>query len=129
MKNNFHQIYRFLLSGGSATLLHYSVMAFLIFLSTDPVYATAIGALCGAVFNYALQYHYTFKSRNSHLYTISIYSVAAGVALLSNSLLFILFYDFLHRGVLLSQLITTAIVTIQNYLIYKYVIFSSKEVV
>lgn len=125
---NFHQINRFILSGGSATLLHYSVMVLLMFEGIYPVYATAIGALCGAIFNYFLQYHYTFKSDKSHLHTMFAYSIAAGVAFLSNSLLFVFFYNFLNIEVILSQLVTTAIVTVQNYLLYKYFIFFSKEI-
>jgi len=128
MQINFHQMKRFILSGGSATLLHYSVMALLIVAGIDPVYATAIGALCGAIFNYILQYHYTFKSDRSHSYAVFTYSLAVLFGLLSNELIFVLFYNVLNAGVIISQLIATAVVTIQNYLVYKYLVFSPKRI-
>jgi len=127
MKVNLYQINRFILSGGSATLLHYSVMAFLIFIEVKPIYATTIGALSGAIFNYFLQYHYTFKSDKAHLHAISIYSMAAALGFVSNAVLFLILHDFLENGVIISQLITTLIVTVQNYLVYKNLVFFSKE--
>lgn len=125
---DFNQIKKFILSGGSATLLHYVVMALLILVSIDPTYATAAGALFGAIFNYILQYHYTFKSDRAHTYTILTYTLAALFGLLVNEVVFVLFYKVVNAGVIISQLSATAVVTIQNYLLYKYFVFSSKEV-
>lgn len=119
---------RFILSGGSATLLHYSVMAMLIVVGIDPVYATAVGAFVGAIFNYILQYYYTFKSDTTHIYAVFTYSLTVLFGFLSNELIFVLFYNFLNEGVIISQLSATAFVTIQNYLAYKYLVFSSKGI-
>jgi len=127
MNIDLSHIKRFLLSGGSATLLHYSVMALLIFLGIEAAYATAVGALCGAVFNYVLQYHYTFKSSKSHLETIGVYGVTVLVGLLSNEVIFIFFYHYLEQSIIISQLLTTAIVTVQNYLLYKYFVFKGNK--
>ena len=119
---------RFILSGGSATLLHYSAMALLIAVGIDPVYATAAGAFVGAIFNYILQYHYTFQSDKSHIYAIFTYSLTVLFGFLSNELIFVLFYNFLNAGIITSQLSATAVVTIQNYLVYKYLVFSPKRI-
>ena len=126
MSIDFHHIKRFLLSGGSATLLHYSVMGLLIFMGIEPMYATGIGALFGAVFNYILQYHYTFKSTRTHVKTIGVYSLTVMAGLLSNEFIFVFFYHYLDLKVIVSQLITTSIVTVQNYLMYKYLVFQRK---
>ncbi len=127
MNIDLNHIKRFLLSGGSATLLHYSVMALLIFLGIEAAHATAVGAVCGAVFNYVLQYHYTFKSNKSHLEAIGVYGVTVLVGLLSNEVIFIFFYHYLEQNVIMSQLLATAIVTIQNYLLYKYFVFKGNK--
>jgi len=123
MNIDLAHIKRFLLSGGSATLLHYSVMGVLVLAGAEPVYATGIGAFFGAVFNYVLQYHYTFRSSRSHLQAIGVYSLTVIAGLLSNEVLFILFYRYLDLSVVIAQLSTTALVTGQNYLLYKYFVF------
>ena len=108
--------------------MHYSVMALLIVADIDPVYATAAGAFVGAIFNYVLQYHYTFKSDKSHIYTLFTYSIAVLFGFLSNELIFVFFYKFLNVGVITSQLSATVVVTIQNYLVYKYFVFLPKRI-
>lgn len=103
-------------------------MAILIAVGIDPVYATAGGAFVGAIFNYIMQYYYTFKSDNTHIYAVFTYSLTVLFGFLSNELIFVLFYNFLKERVIISQLSATAVVTIQNYLAYKYLVFSSKGI-
>jgi len=103
-------------------------MAMLIVVGMDPVYATAAGALVGAIFNYIMQYYYTFKSDKTHVYALFTYSLAVLFGFLSNELIFVFFYNFLNEKVIISQLSTTALVTIQNYLAYKYLVFSSRSI-
>ena len=103
-------------------------MALSVVSGIDPVYATAIGAFIGAIFNYILQYHYTFKSDRSHIYAIFTYSLTVLFGLLSNELIFILFYNVLDAGIIISQLSATAVVTIQNYLFYKYLVFTPRRI-
>ncbi len=127
MKLNIQQIKKFILGGGSATLLHYSTMALLIFISIDPLYATTIGAFFGAILNYVLQYHYTFKSDRSHFHAILSYVASVSFGFIANTLLFALLYDKIQINLIVSQLITTAIITILNYILYKYIVFKPKE--
>ena len=103
-------------------------MAMLIVVGMDPVYATAAGAFVGAIFNYIMQYNYTFKSDKTHIYAVFTYSLAVLFGFLSNELIFVFFYNFLNVKVIISQLSTTALVTIQNYLAYKYLVFSSRSI-
>jgi len=103
-------------------------MAMLIVVGIDPVYATAAGAFAGAIFNYIMQYYYTFKSDKTHMYAVFTYSLTVLFGFLTNELIFVLFYKFLNEVVIISQLSATAVVTIQNYLAYKYLVFLSKSV-
>jgi len=120
---NLQQIKRFVLSGGSATLLHFVSMGLLIYWGMDPVWATSAGAVAGAVFNYIFQYYYTFRSDRQHRYSMLAYLIAAVLAWLSNLMLFVLFHEILGTDVITAQLITTLIVTVQNFFVYKKLVF------
>lgn len=120
---DLQQIKRFIISGGFATLLHFFVMGLLIYLGMDAVWATSIGAASGAAFNYVLQYYYTFVSDRKHLQSLAAYLIAAGLAWLTNLLVFALLHTILGAGVILSQLVATSIMTLQNYLVYKKLVF------
>jgi len=65
-----HIIYtflRYLVSGGLATGVHFAVLIALIeYQLTTPVQATMIGAACGFIVNYNIQFHWTFKVTGSH---------------------------------------------------------------
>ena len=120
---DLHQIKRFIISGGSSTLLHYITMGLLIFLGMDAIWATSIGAVSGAVYNYVLQYYYTFRSQRKHKHSLYAYLAASVLAWLSNLLLFMLFHKILEAGIIIAQLLTTSIVTLQNFIIYKKLVF------
>ena len=120
---DLHQIKRFIISGGSSTLLHYITMGLLIFLGMDAIWATSIGAVSGAVYNYVLQYYYTFRSQRKHRHSLYAYLAASVLAWLSNLLLFMLFHKILEAGIIIAQLLTTSIVTLQNFIIYKKLVF------
>jgi len=62
-----HTFLRYLVSGGLATGVHFSVLIALIeYQLTTPVQATMIGAACGFLVNYHIQFHWTFKVSGSH---------------------------------------------------------------
>jgi len=120
---DLHQIKRFILSGGSSTAVHFATMGLLIYFGMDAVLATSTGAVAGAIFNYILQYFYTFRSDRRHLHSMAAYLVAAVLAWLSNLLLFVLFHEILGAGIITAQLTTTLIVTLQNFIVYKKLVF------
>ena len=120
---NLYQIKRFILSGGSATALHFATMGLLIYRGVEPLWATSAGAIIGALFNYILQYYYTFRSDRLHRHSVLAYLLAAGLAWLTNLAVFALLHNILGAGVIIAQLGATLIVTIQNYLVYKKLVF------
>jgi len=62
-----HTFLRYLVSGGLATGVHFSALIALIeYQLTTPVQATMIGAACGFLVNYHIQFHWTFKVSGSH---------------------------------------------------------------
>ncbi len=126
MQNNrvtLNQIRKFIISGGGATACHFGVMWLLINFKVYATLATAIGMMIGAVINYFLQYNWTFKADISHLTSTRNYIITVILSFISNTFLFWLCYDKLYINILLSQIITSIIVALQNYLIYKKFVF------
>lgn len=125
-KFDIHQLKRFILSGGSATLCHLGVMAVLVWFGVNASVSTSAGVVVGAILNYIFQYYYTFSSNEKHNNSMLKYTITVAISFVSNLLLFTLFYTLLENGVMLSQLLTSAIVALQNYWIYKKFVFLRK---
>ena len=123
IKVDINQLKRFILSGGGATFCHLALMTLLVWGGINATLSTSIGVVAGAVANYILQYHYTFKANIKHKKSILNYLITVSFSFLSNLLLFMFFHDFLQSGVILSQILTSSIVALQNYLIYKKFVF------
>ena len=114
---NFNSLFRFLLVGGSATALQYSIMAALIYsVAMGAVLASGIGFLISAGFNYWANAHFTFQQKGGHQQSLPRFLVTLAAACLINV---VVLYGLTRLGVqlILSQLITTAVVLIWNYTI------------
>jgi len=122
-KFDIHQLKRFIISGGTATISHLGVMALLVWMGLNASLSTSIGVVVGAIINYIFQYYYTFDSDSKHHNSIFKYIITVSISFVSNLILFTLFHNILHNGVIVSQLLTSAIVALQNYLIYKKFVF------
>ncbi|WP_458699666.1 GtrA family protein [Sulfurospirillum sp. 1307] len=122
-KYDMYHIKRFIISGGSATLCHLGTMTLLVWLGINANISTSVGVIIGAIFNYIFQYYYTFDSDEQHNTSILKYIITVSISFVSNLILFTIFHNFLQINIFVSQLLTSAIVAIQNYLIYKNFVF------
>ena len=62
------QFLRYTGVGGVSAIGHYGLLTALVeWRQADPVVASGAGALLGALINYALNYRYTFRSRQRHV--------------------------------------------------------------
>ena len=123
-----HQrIVRFVIGGGSATLVHYAVMGLLITFGVDAVVATSVGMVVGAVYNYLFQYYRVFRSQRHHLQALMRYGVTVGLYFVSNVALFAFFYRGVGMGIVVSQILVTAVVAVQNYFLYQKFVYTGKE--
>jgi putative flippase GtrA len=53
--------------GAAGTAFQYMILILLVSTgSTGPVAASSVGAIFGAIINYILNYHFTFRSRENH---------------------------------------------------------------
>jgi len=116
-------VFKFIISGGSATVSHLSIMIFLVWVGVNPLISTSAGVIVGAIVNYILQYYYTFNANTDHKKSIKNYIVTVGLSFTSNFILFWVFHNLFYIDVILSQLLTSATVAIQNYIIYKKFVF------
>lgn len=108
---------RFLGVGLAATVLQYLVLVAGVELAgVGAVPASALGYACGAVLNYVLNHRYTYRSEVSHVRGVSRFAVVVALGLAGNALLMALFNGWLGWNYLLSQVITTGIITLWNFI-------------
>ena len=117
------QFGRFLVSGGLATAVHWLVFVSLLGLSISPLTATSIGAVSGALVNYFLQHHWVFSQGRSYQKTALSFALTALLSFAMNALVFSLLMQIPAITPLWAQLITTAGVTMMNFILYKKVVF------
>ena len=103
--------------------LHWLLMTALIAVAIPAVAATAVGALAGACLNYLLQYHFTFRARIDHTKSVPVYVLVAALGWLANLGLFAGLQLLLDLDTAIAQVLTTGIVALLNYILYKRVVF------
>jgi putative flippase GtrA len=126
-KSDHYKIFKFLYTGGFSTVVHYTSMFVLVYLTVSPVISTLVGAILGAIVNYILQYYVTFNSKKSHFTTGVRYIIVVFIGVGSNTLIFALFYEIINLTILQAQIVTTIIVTVQNFLFYKFLVFEERD--
>lgn len=101
--------------GGIATLIQYAVLlAFVQLAGLDPVWASAIGYAMSAVFNYLMNYRYTFGSSARHGPAALKFAIIAGFGLLLNSLV-LAGLMHLDAHYLVAQVLATVVVLMWNF--------------
>ncbi|WP_162592091.1 GtrA family protein [Variovorax sp. PBL-E5] len=126
--NARHSFIKFLIVGSLATAIHYSVFYGLYRIAGLPaVPSTSAGFAASAVFNFAANYRFTFRSRARWDMAALRYVLIAGIGLLINALIFSALHEWGGLGSSYSQLLATGVVLVWNYLGGKYFIFRYKE--
>lgn len=118
---------RFLLVGGSATLLHYSIMGSLIYLAgITPGIASATGYSLSTLYNYWANSRFTFGGAHSHGRSLPRFLVAALTGLGINQAI-LLAAVHLRIPIPIAQLAATGAVLFWNYFINATWTFARKE--
>ncbi len=127
-RNGPRGVFRFLvfsLVGGAATAAHYAVLLSGVqLLAADPVRASALGAGCGALVSYVLNYRVTFCATSAHRRVLPRFLAMAAVGFALNALLMLGFVHGLGLQYLLAQVLTTLLVLVVNYAISSHWVFS-----
>ncbi len=113
-------LFRYLVSGGLAAVLHFSVLIMLVELvDVDATIASMVGFCLAGILNYTLQYHWTFEISEPHGRVLAKYVFITFSMLGVNTIIFWVLYTKIDVMYLGAQFIATGVVTILNFLINK----------
>lgn len=119
-------LFRYLVSGGTAALLHFIVLISLVELAdVDATVASMTGFCVATLLNYTLQYHWTFELSEPHNRIFTRYVLITFTMLGVNTIIFWILYAKLSVLYVVAQVIATGVVTILNFLINKHYTFVS----
>ena len=124
LRREFSRLTGYVASGIASTAAHYAVMVALVqWAGWWEVAASSAGFLAGAAVKYPLNYWVVFRSSADHGRALLRFAagLAAGFAL--NGLILAALLTVLDAHYLVSQVLTTGMVTVVNYLLARNWIF------
>jgi len=121
------QFARFLLVGGGATLVHYTILVTLHrLLGIGALLATSLGFAIGALCNFFASYHFTYTSTLSMRRAAGRYAIATGAGLLLNSAVFWSMHVAGGLHYLAAQVAATMVVMLWSFGIGRMWAFASR---
>jgi putative flippase GtrA len=102
------QLGKFLGSGFLGTLCHYAILYILVTQDMDPLYASTIGMIAGAVMVYTLNYHLTFCSSKGHFNAVARFIPMVGIGFCLNGIILTVSMEHLSLPLMISQFFATA---------------------
>ena len=104
--------------GVIGTLGHYTVLVVLVqFWAVDPVFASSLGFVVGAVINYILNYHFTFQSRKRHSETLTKFLIVAIIGAGINGFIMYIGVENTRINYMIIQLFATLVVLLWNFIV------------
>lgn len=126
MKTIAKQFSRFFMVGAFSALIQFSILISLVEVSAvKAIWASTFGYIGGALINYFLNHYFAFKSDLSHKKTLIRFSLNSILGLLLNFTLMGLF--LIYCPYILSQVGTSGIVLVWNFLVHRYWTFGFKK--
>lgn len=115
-------------SGFAATGAHYIVMVVLVhWAGWWEVLASSAGFLAGAAVKYPLNYWVVFRSEAKHAGAIVRFAIGLAIGFALNGVILALLLATLDVHYLVSQVLTTGLVTLVNYLLARNWIFHARH--
>ena len=104
--------------GVIGTLGHYTVLVVLVqFWAVDPVFASSLGFVVGAVINYILNYHFTFRSRKRHSEALTKFLIVAIIGAGINGFIMYIGVENTRINYMIIQLFATLVVLLWNFIV------------
>jgi len=120
---------KFLVVGGAATLIQYVLLVGLVELTViNVVILSGVSYAVSAVFNYLVNYYFTFKSVASHRVATIKFLLVAGCGLLLNTFAVYVMVEIQNMHYLVSQVLATTVVLLWNFSIHKYWTYNTGQV-
>ena len=114
--------------GAIGTVGHYTTLILLVqVIYTDPVFATTIGFIVGALINYILNYRITFNSNKRHREALTKFFSVAGLGAVINTVIMSAGINMFDVHYMVIQVIATCIVLALNFTANKYWTFADKQ--
>lgn len=130
MKKHRGTVVQFLMFAGVGaigTLGHYTTLIVLVqFWAVDPVFASSFGFIVGAIINYVLNYHFTFRSDKQHTEALIKFLIVATIGAGINGTVMYFGVEFTSINYLIVQIFATVIVLFWNFLVNKLWTFAHK---
>jgi len=127
-KDNAKQFILFSTIGAVGTGGHFMTLILLVeFVSVSAVWATTAGFMVGALINYFLNYHLTFKSDKAHREAMLKFFIVALVGAGINMLIMYIGVDILVQFYLLVQIAASSVVLLWTFSANKLWTFSEKD--
>lgn len=117
---------RFAMSGGLATVMHWSLMALLMRAHWPAEVATALGALVGAIVNYVMQRYFTFRVNVAHMRALPRYVLVMMLGWIANLTLFAVLHSGMMLATGLAQVFTSALVALLSFTLYRSLVFHDR---
>tara|TARA_Y100001933_G_scaffold216484_1_gene223636 strand:+ start:5929 stop:6318 length:390 start_codon:yes stop_codon:yes gene_type:complete len=112
---------KFLGVGGVATLIQYGILILLVeVFQASALVGSTIGYIVSGIFNYTLNYYFTFNSTARHAHAATRFVAVAIVGLALNSSLIFLLTDLLAVFYIAAQIIATGAVVVWNFIAHKH---------
>ena len=131
MREKAFKIFRYLVSGGSAAVVHVSMLfVFVELLHLWYVVSSMFAFLIAFVVSFLLQKFWTFRnpSREGVHKQAGIYFLVAVINLTLNTLLIYVFVEYFNFHYLLGQIVASGLIAISSFFIYSKFIFHHKAV-
>ena len=114
--------------GAIGTTGHYVTLILLVqVIHTNPVIATTIGFVVGALINYALNYRLTFNSNKRHREALTKFFSVASLGAVINTAIMTVGINLLAAHYLVIQVIATCFVLALNFTAHKYWTFADNK--
>ena len=126
----FHALFRFLVSGGLAAAVNIGTLYVLTEYAHIHYLQSAVLSFSAAFFvGFFLQKFWTFKDTRKEAirWQMIMYLGLALINLLVNTLLIYVLVEYMHLWYVGAAVTSTALLAVNNFFIYKHVIFTKKE--
>ncbi len=127
-----HIIIKYIISGGTAAIVDLAILNFLDSLHLHYLVSVNIAFLIAFFVSFSFQKYWTFKDSKDDKFhkQLTLYFIVSATNVFINSLIihFLLYLDFIPsdfylRTVVWAQIIASAIIAIESFIIYRYFIF------
>lgn len=121
------RLFKFLVSGGTAALIEYSVFLILDGIGVHLVIANSVSFICGLLVSYILNRLWVFSSRAAVKRQFFIYVLLAGINFSISNIMILLLVDGLNISSPFAKIMIMVTIASWNYILFSKIIFKNKS--